>query len=111
MRARRRALADHDVELVVLKRRVKDFFERRLQAVNFVDEEDLPVAKIGQDGGQFALDLQMSDPKFAEKDSQLVGDDVGKSRLAQAGRPIKQERGPAPRRASAQPRSRPRGSL
>jgi hypothetical protein len=36
--ARRRTLPDDDVELVVLQSRVEDFFERRLQAVDFVDE-------------------------------------------------------------------------
>ena len=45
--ARGRALADHDVELVVFERGVEDFFERGLQAMDFVDEEHLAVAKIG----------------------------------------------------------------
>ena len=58
MSARRRPLPDHDVELVVLQRRVKDLLQRRLQPMNLVDEQDLLVAEIGQDGGQVALDLQ-----------------------------------------------------
>ena len=51
-------MSDHDVELVVLERGIKDFFQRRLQAMNFVDEQHLLVPQIGQDGGQVALDLQ-----------------------------------------------------
>src|SRR5260370_13159539 len=45
--ARGRALADHDVELVVFKRRVEDLFERWLQTMHFVNEKHLPVAEIG----------------------------------------------------------------
>ena len=39
--ARGGALADDDVELVVLERGVELFFEHGLQAVDFVEEEDL----------------------------------------------------------------------
>ena len=37
----RRTLADHDVEFVVFERGVEHLFERGLQAVDFVDEQDL----------------------------------------------------------------------
>ena len=55
---RRGPLADDDVELVVFHRRVEQLFQRRLQAVHFVDEQHLLVANVGEDGGQVALDLQ-----------------------------------------------------
>ena len=58
VRARRRPLPDHDVELVVLQRGIKNLFQRRLQPVHFIDEEHLPVVQIGKDGGQLTLDLQ-----------------------------------------------------
>ena len=41
VRARRRPLPDDDVELVVFQRRVEQLFQRRLQAVDFVDEQHL----------------------------------------------------------------------
>ena len=43
MRARRRPLSDDDVELVVFQRRIEQLFQRRLQAMNLVDEQHLLV--------------------------------------------------------------------
>ena len=65
MGARRRALSDDDVELVILERGVKLFFQHRLHAVNLVEEKHLPLAQIGQDGGQVALDHAGPGRKFA----------------------------------------------
>ena len=87
MRARRRALPDDDVELVVLERGVELFFENGLQAVDFVEEEHLALAQIGEDGGEVALDLQRGAGGLLEADIQLVGDDGGERRFAQSGRP------------------------
>jgi hypothetical protein len=85
--ARRRALADDDVELVVLERGVELFFEHRLHAVNLVEEEHLALAQVGEDGGQVALDLQGRAGGLLEADVELVGDDGGQRGLAQAGGP------------------------
>ena len=38
-RARRRAFADDEVELEVLHRRIEDFLHRRIEPVDFVDEQ------------------------------------------------------------------------
>ena len=38
-RARRRALADDEVELEVLHRRIEDFLDRRIEPVDLVDEQ------------------------------------------------------------------------
>ncbi len=51
-RARRRALTDHDVDLVVLQRRVEDFLDHRAQAVDFVDEQHVVGLEVGQQRGQ-----------------------------------------------------------
>ena len=48
-RARRRALADHDVDLVVLQRRVEDLLDHRREAMDLVDEEDVVLLEVGQD--------------------------------------------------------------
>jgi len=45
----------------VLERGVEFFFEHGLEAVNLVEEEDLLVAQVGEDGGQVALNLQRLD--------------------------------------------------
>ena len=90
MGARRRPLANDDVELVVFERRVQQLFQRGLQAVHFVDEQHLPVAQVGEDCRQVALDLQRRAGGLLECDAKFVGDNVGQRRLAQTRRPIQQ---------------------
>ena len=84
--ARRRALADDDVEFVVFERGVELFFEHRLHAVDFVEEEHLALAQVGEDGGEVALDLERGAGGLLEADVQLVGDDGGEGGFAQARR-------------------------
>ena len=45
-----RPLADHHVEGVVLHRRVEDLFDRVVEAVDLVDEEDVPLVEGGEHG-------------------------------------------------------------
>ena len=52
--AGRRALADEDVELEVLHGRVEDLLHRPVQAVDLVDEEDVALLEVGEQGGQVA---------------------------------------------------------
>ena len=84
--ARRRALADDDVEFVVFEGGVELFFQHRLHAVNFVEEEHLALAQVGEDGGQVALNLQGRAGGLLEADVQLIGNDGGQGGFAQAGR-------------------------
>ena len=86
MGARGGALADDDVELVVLQRGVEFFLEDGLQAVDLVEEEDLALAQVGEDGGEVSLDLQGGAGGLLEADVELVGDDGGEGGFAQAGR-------------------------
>ena len=51
-RAGSRPLADHDVNLEIFQRRVKDFLDDRGQTMNFIDEEDVPLLEIRKDGGK-----------------------------------------------------------
>src|SRR5947209_11221359 len=73
VRASRGALSDDDVELAVFQRGVEDLFERGLQAVHFVEEEDLLGADVGEDGGEVALDLQSGAGGLLVFDAHLVG--------------------------------------
>src|ERR1019366_10610245 len=86
MGARGGALADDDVELVVLERGVEFLFEHRLKPVDLVEEQDLALAQVGEDGGEVALDLQRGAGRLLEADFELVGDDGGEGGFAQAGR-------------------------
>jgi hypothetical protein len=47
-RARRRALADHDVELEVLQRRIQDLLDHRREAVDLVDEQHVLRLEVGE---------------------------------------------------------------
>ena len=47
-RARRRPRADDEVELEILHRRIKDFLDRRIEAVDLVDEQDVARLEIGE---------------------------------------------------------------
>ena len=58
-RARRRALAEDDVQLEVLHRRVEDLLDRPVQPVDLVDEEDVV---LGQ--GPSARTLRLDLPRF-----------------------------------------------
>src|ERR671938_715442 len=53
-RARRSALADHDVKLVVLHRRIQDLFNLRLEAMNLVNKEHFAFLQICQERRQIA---------------------------------------------------------
>ena len=53
-RARRRPLADDQVELEILHRRIEDFLHGRIETVNLVDEEDVAVFQVRQQGGEVA---------------------------------------------------------
>jgi hypothetical protein len=78
------ALADDDVELVVLECGVEFFFEDGLDAVDLVEEEDLAVAEVGEDGGEVALDLESGARGLLEGDVEFVGDDGGEGGFAKA---------------------------
>ncbi len=80
------ALADDDVELVVLEGGVELFFEDGLHAVDLVEEEDLALAEVGEDGGEVALDLEGGAAGLLEAYVEFVGDDGGEGGFAQAGR-------------------------
>ena len=85
-RARRRAVADHDVDLVVLERRIEDLLDHRREPMDLVDEEHVVLLEVGQDRRQVLGLLQHRARGRAQVDAELVGDDVAERRLAEAGR-------------------------
>ena len=89
-RARGRPLADHQVELAVLQRRVEDFLDRRVQAVDFVDEQHVARLEVGQQGREVAGAQDDRPGGRAETDAQFAGDDLRQRRLAEARRPDEQ---------------------
>ena len=89
-RARRRPLADDQVELEIFHRRVEHFLDRRLQAMDFVDEQDIPGLEVCQDCGEVAGPLDHRAGGGAEADAEFAGDDLRQRGLAEAGRPVQQ---------------------
>ena len=86
-----RPLADDDVQGEVFQRRVEYFLHGAVQAVDFIDEEDILAAEVGQDGRQVAGALDGRAGGGLDVDAHLGGDDVGQGGLAQAGRPVEQD--------------------
>ena len=66
-RARRRPLADHQVELEILHRRIEDLLDRRLQAVDLVDEQDVVRLQVGQDARRGRRRSAITGPEVARK--------------------------------------------
>ena len=89
-RARRRPLADDQVELEVFHRRVEHFLDGRLEPVDFVDEQDIPGLEVCQDCGEVAGPLDHRPRGGAEADAKLAGDDLRERGLAEAGRAVQQ---------------------
>ena len=66
--------------------------------MDLVDEEDVSLVDIGEDGGQVARSLDGRSARRVDADAELAGHDVGERRLAEAGRSVQQDvvRGLAP---------------
>ena len=90
-RRRCRALADDDVELEVLHRRVQDLFDDPRQPMDLVDEQHVAVAELGEDGRQVAGAFERRARGDVHVHAHLDGDDAGQAGLAEAGRPGQQQ--------------------
>ena len=85
-RARRRALADHDVELEVLHRGIEHFLDRPRQAVHLVDEQHVAVVEVREDRGEVAGALERGPARRLDARPHLGRDDPGERGLAESGR-------------------------
>ena len=90
-RARRRPLADHQVELELLQRRIEDLLDRRAEAMDLVDEQDVARLQVGELGGEVAGAHDHRPRGQAEADPELGRDDLGERGLAEPGRPGEQD--------------------
>ncbi len=83
-RTRTRPLADDQVELKILHRRVEDFLDRGHQPVDLVDEQDVVRLQIGQQRGKVAGALYHRPGGSAEVNPQLARHNLRQCRLAEA---------------------------
>ena len=89
-RPRARPLADHDVEIVVLHRRIEGLLDRRAHPVHFVDEQHVTRLEVGHHRREIAGLLDDRAGGRADLHAQLVGDHVRERRLAEPGRTVQQ---------------------
>ena len=82
-RPRRRSLAEHDVELEVLHRRVEHLLDRAWQAMDLVDEQHVALVELGEDRGEVAGALERGSRGDLHLHAELDGDDAGERGLAQ----------------------------
>ena len=82
----RRPLADHDVELEVLHRRIEDLLDDRAQAMDLVDEQHVVRLQVGQQRREVAGALDHRPGGLAQVHAELVRDDVRERGLAEARR-------------------------
>ena len=87
---RRRPLADHNIQRVILHRGVEHLFDRVGQAVDFVDKQHVAAGKVGQQAGQIARALDGRAAGHADVLPHLAGDDARERRLAQTRRAVEQ---------------------
>ncbi len=85
------SLVDDDVELEILHRRIEVLLDRLLQAMDFVDEEDVARFEVRQQAGQVARLLDGRPAGALEAGAHGFGDDVGQRGLAQTGRSVEQD--------------------
>ena len=88
--ARRRPFVDHDVDPIVLHCRIQVFFHHRRKPVDLVDEQHVVGLQGGEQSRQVAGLVEHRAGSEFETHPQLVGDDIGKRRLAQPRRTVQQ---------------------
>src|SRR5581483_6988265 len=84
-RARRRPLADDDVEPEVLERGIQDLLGGAAHAVDLVDEEHVAFLERGEDRSD-VLALEPGARDLPDADAELVADDLRERGLAEPGR-------------------------
>src|SRR3990172_7918924 len=87
----RRPLPENDVDGEILHGGVQQFLHDAAQAVDLVDEKNVPRLERGEDRGDVAFSLHRGAGSGADPHPHLVGDDVRQGRLSQAGRAGKED--------------------
>ena len=75
----------------VLHRRIEDLLDRGREPVDLVDEQDVAILEIGEQGGEVARFGDHRPGGGAKADAQLARDDLRQRRLAEARRPEEED--------------------
>ena len=89
-RSRRRPLADDEVELEILHRRIEHFFHGRIEPVDFIDEQHVALFEVGKQRCKVARLGDDRARRRLEVHAQLARHDLRQRRLAKARRPREQ---------------------
>ena len=81
-----RSLADDEIELEILHRGIEDFLDRRIEAMDLVDEENIARFEIGEDRGKIARLRQHRARGRAEIHAEFARHDLRQRRLAETRR-------------------------
>ena len=90
-RAGRGAFVQHDVDFIVLHRRVEILLDDRAEAVDLVDEKHVARIEVGQQARQVARLVEHRTRRDAQLRPHFVGDDVREGRLAQSRGAVQQD--------------------
>ena len=89
--AGRRPLAHDDIEREVLERWVQDFLDHAVHAVDLVDEQDIALFEVGENGGQVTSALDGRTARRLYVRMKFVSHHGGERRLAKARRTREQD--------------------
>ena len=91
MDARAGALADDEVDAIVLHRGIENFFDGGHEAMNFVEEKNFARLDRGEHGGEIALAFKHWAGTGLDGDAHFAGDDLRESCFAEAWRAKEQD--------------------
>ena len=86
----RRSLAYHEIELIILHRRIEDLFHTLIEPVDLIYEQYFILFEIGKYGSQVSRLLDGRTGSNVKTYAHLIGDDTCKSSLTESRRPIEQ---------------------
>src|SRR5918992_1464388 len=90
-RLRAGPLADDEIELPLLHRGIQNLLNGAREAMDLVDEEDIGVLEVREDGGEITGSLEDRARRLTDVGAHRARDDVGHGRLAEARRSREQE--------------------
>ena len=90
MDARAGSLADDEVHAKIFHRRIKNFFDGGLQAMNFIKKKNFLGFERSENGGEVAFALEKRTSAGFDRDVQFVGDDLRESGFAESRRTVQQ---------------------
>src|SRR5580704_5242114 len=90
MNPRPRPLTDDQIDAKILHRRIQNLFDSGLQAMDFVEKENLFAFERSENRGEIAFALEQRSGARLDRHVEFVGDDLGERSLAESWRPVEQ---------------------